>query len=171
MHDIRINVISDWWWPRKKYVLFWSRQLSKVMSLENIELWGRDGGNGRPLYLMKVVWTARWDKVQQRLFCLYFLGAPPIKQSLHCYKRLSWLSAPSEKSHWKTKMPTVNTGALFIFTPCWKCFPVHGRRYFTFAHAGKVWGSWSDSKANTTEEIPATSWVPATACTWTRAWT
>jgi hypothetical protein len=48
---------------KKKYVLFWNRHLSEVVSLENIELWGkcegRDGRNGRPLYLMKVVWTPR----------------------------------------------------------------------------------------------------------------
>jgi hypothetical protein len=46
------------------------------MFLENIELWGkcegRDGRDGRPLYLMKVVWTQPDEIRYSRLFCLYF---------------------------------------------------------------------------------------------------
>ncbi len=55
--------------------------MSEVVSLENIELWGkcegRDGRNGRPLYLMKVVWTQPNEIRYSRPILPLFLGAPP----------------------------------------------------------------------------------------------
>ncbi len=95
------------------------------MSLENIELWGkcegRDGRNGRPFYLMKVVWTdSQMRQAIQQAILPLFLGAPPIKQSLHCYKRLSWLGIPSENCTGYRERPLSIQGKNFYIPACWK---------------------------------------------------
>jgi hypothetical protein len=101
---------------KKKCVLFWSRQLSEVVSLENIELWGKcEGRDGRPLYLMKVVWT------QPGYFAFIFRLTSNKTVSTLLQKTIL-AKLPIGKLHWKTEKPDVNIGNFFYIYPMLEMF-------------------------------------------------